>query len=429
MSQTRGQRPGALVGGKYRLVRRLAIGGMGEVWVARNRTTGAEVAVKLGRSDAGHDEAVARFRQEARLGASLSHRGIVRIFDFVEEPDGTPVLVMELLFGETLERSLQERGALASDEAIAITLCVLSALAHVHDAGLVHRDVTPANIFLAVDPDGQVTPKLVDFGIAKWNASDVRTADGCVLGTPRYMAPERIRGECEIDARSDLFSIAVVLYEMLTGVSPFAAASASASLAAVLEDVVDPAPELDPRLWVELRRALSKRAYQRHASAREMAEALRLAVGETDANLAQRLWRTPPAREKASRQGGLVGPAPSVDGHSIATEAPGAARRRAIAGWLAGALLTACLAAAGTVAIRHKRADRVLRPAPAAAPIDPPATTPSVEVPVRTGADPALGVPAASPVGSAMTPWPTPSPTQRARGQHRSKPVATTPGF
>src|SRR5260370_28637835 len=147
MSLARLPRPKMLIGGKYRLARQLAVGGMGEVWVARNQATAAEVAIKLCRGAAAHPEAVSRFRQEARLGAMLSNRGIVRIFDLVEETDGTLILVMELLRGETLERYLKARGPLSSTEAIAIVLPVLSALAHAHDLGVVHRDVTPANIF------------------------------------------------------------------------------------------------------------------------------------------------------------------------------------------------------------------------------------------------------------------------------------------
>src|SRR5277367_601875 len=118
--------PGAVVGGKYRLVRRIGSGGMGEVWVAKNRTTGADVAVKMGLGAAAREDSALRFRLEAQLGAMLAHRSIVRIFDLVEEDDGTLVLVMELLRGETLERYLQRRGSLPTAEAIAIAIPVLS---------------------------------------------------------------------------------------------------------------------------------------------------------------------------------------------------------------------------------------------------------------------------------------------------------------
>ncbi|HZU83153.1 MAG TPA: serine/threonine-protein kinase, partial [Polyangiaceae bacterium] len=138
--------PGARVGGKYKLVRRLASGGMGEVWVARNQATGADVAIKLCGRRAANEDVRLRFRHEARLGATLSHRSIVRTFDLVEGADGTLLLVMELLRGETLERYLKAHGPLPPASAIAIALPVLSALAHAHDFGVVHRDVTPANV-------------------------------------------------------------------------------------------------------------------------------------------------------------------------------------------------------------------------------------------------------------------------------------------
>ncbi|HEX3771032.1 MAG TPA: serine/threonine-protein kinase [Polyangiaceae bacterium] len=280
--------------GKYRLVRRLGAGGMGEVWLAENRDTGGAVALKRIRAAHGSEspdaEAGDRFRREARLAAKLGHRGIVRVFDLVDEPDGTLLLVMELLRGETLERHLARRGPLPPREAIAVVAAVLAALAHAHGAGIVHRDVTPANVFLAVDPDGHVTPKLLDFGLAKVPATGERhTVDGRALGTPRYMAPERIREQDTVDGRSDLFSAGVVLYELLTGVCPFAASTPAASLAAVLETVVDPDPRIDPRLWIELRRALAKRPYERHAGADAMRAALLAASGETDATVHEAL--------------------------------------------------------------------------------------------------------------------------------------------
>jgi serine/threonine-protein kinase len=296
------------VAGKFRLGRRLAVGGMGEVWVARNEATGADVALKmLRRGDADRERELQieeRFRHEARLSAMLSHRSIVKIFDLIQEPDGTLVLVMELLRGETLQAYLEKTGPRPSREAVAIVSPILSALAHAHERGIVHRDVSPANIFLAVDPDGHVTPKLVDFGIAKLvlvpgsppgrHPQPVMTIDGRVLGTPRYMAPERIRGSSEIDGRTDLFSIGVVLYETMTGVSPFSASSASASLAAVLERTVDADDRIEPRLWLEIQRAISKRQYERHASADELATALRAAIGESEGGLEGSLKRPPP---------------------------------------------------------------------------------------------------------------------------------------
>jgi serine/threonine-protein kinase len=287
--------PEALLGGKLRLIHRIGRGGMGDVWVARNEATQAEVAVKtLQRSERTptHDE---RFRREARLAATISHRNVVRIFDLVDDADGTLGLVMELLRGGTLEACMRERGPITTLHGIAVAVPILSALHHVHQKGIVHRDVKPANMFFAVEPDGHVIPKILDFGIAKLPAaSSPLTVDGSVLGTPHYMAPEQIRGQEDLDGRSDMFSLAVVLYEMLTGVRVFQRDSAAASLAAVLEHEVDPDPRIEPRVWVAISRALAKRPYERFATCAEFAEALRRAVDATEEDYALALQELSP---------------------------------------------------------------------------------------------------------------------------------------
>ncbi len=352
---------GAVVGRKYRLVRKIGAGGMGEVWIAVNETTGAEVAVKRVREDRRGD-AAARFRHEARLGAMLAHRGIVRIFNLVEEDgEGALLLVMELLKGETLERHLERRGPLATREALAIALPLLSALAHAHARGVVHRDVTPANVFLAVDPDGFVGPKLLDFGIARVpSAAERHTVDGKALGTPRYMAPERVREQDGLDGRSNLFSVGAVLYEMLTGVCPFAASTPAASLAAVLEAVVDPDSRIDARLWVELRRALAKQPYERPESAEAMAHALLAAAGETDASLAEALRGAPIVADEPAPASSNEGTR-TVGGHSMGAPAGDArsARRRA---W---AIAATAFVVGGAVTLWTAR--RTPSPPPAAA--------------------------------------------------------------
>ncbi|MDP9002863.1 MAG: serine/threonine protein kinase [Myxococcota bacterium] len=410
--------------GKYQLMRQLAVGGMGEVWVARNQATGAHVAVKVRRGDVANEEAALRFRHEARLGAMLSHRSIVRIFDLVEESDGTLLLVMELLRGETLERYARARGPLPTTEAIALALPVLSALGHAHDLRVVHRDVTPANIFLAMDPDGHVIPKLVDFGIAKLPASGFQTLDGRVLGTPRYMAPEQIRADNELDGRSDLFSMGVILYEMLTGSSPFAASSPSASLAAVLEAVVDPDPRVEPRVWIELQRALSKRAYERHKSAREMAEALRGASGVTEADLAAVLQRSLPSRDEATTDHPPFLPTPSVGGHSVGYTETLLARRGALTRWLVGGVIAACVALAATAAVRRTQKTSAF-PARSLA-----ETAAPLALAKSAGPSPLPTEPSIPAFSSASAPPSTAAsnPDRATRVKH-VKPVATTPGF
>ena len=225
---------GERIAGKYRLKSKIAQGGMGAVWVAKNELTGADVALKLLRPDGNAAaDVVERFRHEARLGGQLRHRSITRVFDLLEEADGTLVLVMELLRGETVQALMRRKTALDAREAIAIVVPILSALDHAHEMGIVHRDVKPANIFLSIDPDGTVLPKLFDFGIAKGGTQGFQTLEGRVLGTPAYMSPEQIRATAdELTGRSDLFSMGIVLYEMLTGAPPFDSSVPSAALAA-----------------------------------------------------------------------------------------------------------------------------------------------------------------------------------------------------
>jgi eukaryotic-like serine/threonine-protein kinase len=287
-----------LLGGKIRLIQRIGRGGMGDVWVARNEATQAEVAVKtLGATERTplHDE---RFRREARIAATISHRNVVRVFDLIDEPDGTLGLVMELLRGGTLEEAMRERGPFTATQAVALALPVLSAMHHVHQKGIVHRDMKPGNVFFAVEPDGHVIPKVLDFGIAKIPAAgSALTIDGNVLGTPHYMSPEQIRANDDIDGRSDMFSFATVLYEILTGVRIFHRDTAAASLAAVLEHEVDPDSRIEPRLWLAMQRALAKRPYERYATCADFADALRVAVQATDDQLAQALQELRPTTQ------------------------------------------------------------------------------------------------------------------------------------
>jgi serine/threonine-protein kinase len=278
--KTRSLQPGDRVARRLELLRPLGAGGMGTVWAARNLTTGAEVAIKL-LEVVGDDEAHAaeRFRHEAKLGAMLAHRNITRVFDLHEDEGGALVLVMELLQGETLEAWYKRNGTLSNREAVGVIVPILGALQQAHEHGVVHRDLKPSNIFLHIDPDGHVTPKLLDFGIAKTNDSSVETRAGDALGTPSYMSPEQVRASKQLDGRSDVFSIGVVLYEILTGENPFHAQTSSAALAHVLELEIDPDPRIEPRVWLEVQRALSKQAYERHPSAGALAEALSKAIG------------------------------------------------------------------------------------------------------------------------------------------------------
>ena len=220
---------GQIVAGKYELVRLLGKGAMGEVWLARHRSLGGEFAIKLVRPEAqeADDSAIARFQQEAQVSAKLSRktRHIVSVSDHGEDA-GFAYLVMELLDGESLEARLVRKGPLDLPETSAIVTQIARAIGQAHSEGIVHRDLKPANVFLTHDEDGRLLVKLLDFGIARTtNGPDKRspfaTGKDMVLGTPSYMSPEQARGLPTLDHRCDLWALAVVAYEALTGTIPW----------------------------------------------------------------------------------------------------------------------------------------------------------------------------------------------------------------
>ncbi|NOU33576.1 MAG: serine/threonine protein kinase [Polyangiaceae bacterium] len=281
---------GSTLAGKFRLQAPIGSGGMGVVWVARNETTHSDVAIKVlergYRKDAGE-----RFRQEARIGAMLAHRNVVRIFDLVEERDGALVLVMERLRGQTLADVLTARGPLSARCAVALAVGVLDALTHAHAQGFVHRDIKPANVFLSVESDGVLIPKVLDFGIARASRRKAPiTSDGLLLGTPEYMSPEQVRG-MPVDERSDVFAVGTVLYEMLVGTSPFAADSVNQALVATLERNVERPEGVELALWAVLEKALAKRREDRFPTARAFSMALLDALSASTDELSMSLQR------------------------------------------------------------------------------------------------------------------------------------------
>lgn len=252
----------------------------------------------------------------------------------------------------------------------------------------------------------------------------MHTATGEVLGTPRYVAPERIRAAPDVDGRADLFSLGVVLYEVLTGVSPFAATTASASLAAVLERTVDPDPSIDPRVWLELRRALAKQPYERHATARELATALRDAIGATDAELEAKLQTVSPRvapepEEVASGVAVVPATAPPDGSHGNP-----ASRARRMSTWLVSGLALAALIAGALALMRGSRPT----PSPSSAP--PPSVVSEAPAPPPPLPPPPVAT-ASAPVSVATvaTAAAAPAPSVPRIRPGKPRPVATTPGF
>ncbi len=279
MSVQAGQR----LGGRYQLVERVAIGGMGEVWRAHDDVLGRDVAVKAINASYAEDRSfLERFRAEARHTAALSHPGIANVYDYGEE-GGTAYLVMELVDGEPLSALLDREGRLPAGTTMDIVGQAAMALQAAHDAGMVHRDVKPGN--LIVRPDGVV--KITDFGIARAADAVPLTITGQVMGTAQYLSPEQASGE-SVSASSDLYSLGVVGFECLAGARPFDGDNpVSVGLAHVHEpppvlpaDVPEPAREL-------IARCLAKDPARRFASASELARsafAVRNRVGDAAAS-------------------------------------------------------------------------------------------------------------------------------------------------
>jgi serine/threonine-protein kinase len=269
----------ATIGGKYRLESLLGEGGNGEVWRAFNEQLEVAVAIKLLPSDLHSAELGARLRTEARAAAKLVHPGIVRVFDAGESEAGEPFIVMELLKGESLADAM-DRGPLAPVQAVQLLLPIIEALALAHSRGVVHRDLKPDNIFIAAE-GGATQPKLLDFGIAKLT-SDARsgtklTRAGTLLGSPDYMSPEQARGLPDIDHRSDIWSLCVVLYEAVSGQTPFSAPNCPALLRSIVEDAprpLDAIASVDSILAALVGRGLEKDRERRYSSSFELGQAL-----------------------------------------------------------------------------------------------------------------------------------------------------------
>jgi serine/threonine-protein kinase len=264
---------GQILGGRYRLIELLGQGGMATIYRAADTGLERDVALKLLRSEYLRDpDFSSRFRQEAQSAASLSHPNVVTVYDYGEDPSG-PFIVMELVDGEDLATILRRSGALPPRQAARIAAGVARALAAAHASGIVHRDVKPGNVLIG--RDGRV--KVVDFGIARAVAEAQITLPGTTLGSVHYFSPEQARGD-PATAASDIYSLGIVLYEMLTGVRPWEGDSAaSVALARLSGPIPDPAAgrgSVPPELAAITRTALAREPADRFPSASAMADAL-----------------------------------------------------------------------------------------------------------------------------------------------------------
>ncbi|HJK94060.1 MAG TPA: serine/threonine-protein kinase [Polyangiaceae bacterium LLY-WYZ-15_(1-7)] len=266
----RAARSGELVDGRYRLGRPIGRGGMGSIYEAEDEATGRTVAVKLLR----HAEDRARFLREAAMTAAVRHPHVVRTLDYggLEGAARGAYLVLERLRGETLRERLDGLGTFALPTCLTLLEQLLEALAAVHAAGIVHRDVKPANLFVTEGPPCAL--KLLDFGLGKaLDETEALTAEGVIVGTPGYLAPEQVRAD-PIDPRTDLHGFAVTAYELLTGLRPFRREGASQTYAAVLFHEPTPPsalrPAIPPAVDALLVRCLAKTPTERPESVAEV---------------------------------------------------------------------------------------------------------------------------------------------------------------
>jgi len=274
---------GSILDGRYRILRQLGAGGMGEVYEAEHIHIAKKVAIKLLHADvASSPEAVQRFRLEARAASLIGHRNIVEMLDFGRLPDGRIYMCMELVDGVPLSE-LTAR-PLPTDRLLDILIQIGQGLAAAHAKGIVHRDIKPANIVVTTGPGGEDIPKLLDFGIAKMAGSDAQnqlTRTGAIFGTPGYMAPEQAMGNA-MDARTDIYALGVILYQCFSGTLPFE----GSSFMGVLTQHITTEPEpvavraakngrrLPPRLAEVIHGCLQKNPLQRFQTMHDLVDAL-----------------------------------------------------------------------------------------------------------------------------------------------------------
>ena len=271
--------PGAMLAGKYRIERVIGQGGMGVVVQAHHLSLDEKVAIKLLLPGAlGNPSAVERFAREARAASKIKSEHVARVIDVGELDTGSPYMVMEYLEGRDLSSLLTERGAIAVDLAVLYVLQACEALAEAHSLGIVHRDIKPANLFLANRPSGPPAIKVLDFGISKSTLSTEHanlTKTTAVMGSPLYMSPEQMQSSKNVDARSDIWSLGIVLYELVTGQVPFQADTLPELVLAVVQREPPALETMQSNLPADfsavVRRCLAKDPSVRYASVGELA--------------------------------------------------------------------------------------------------------------------------------------------------------------
>ena len=432
---------GSTLANKYELVSVLGTGGMGVVYAALHRRLAQRVAIKMLRAEFLTDSKhVTRFEREARLAARLRSEHTVRIFDVDSTPAGVPYMVMELLEGRDLADEVDARGEVPPSELVLWMRQICVAVQEAHQAGVIHRDLKPSNVFLCKQGD-RTMAKVLDFGISKALQGGVgdftaSTTQDAMVGTPRYMSPEQVRGVGEIDGRSDIWAIGVMMYRVLAGTYPFDGASSAQIAVAIANNTAVSLrahrPELPGSLVAVVMKAIAKRPEDRFASAEELGAALAPFCDASDPSPARP--SSHPVSLASITVRGLT--SPTLGQPHVA--APPRRARLVVLGVL-GVVLVLSAIALPLVASRRRAAASP----PVAADLDPPpqasiassvalsaavaSAAPAVSTAVATTAAPPASSPALSP---ALSPASSPASSQgrkAAPSRPRSRPVQAAP--
>lgn len=283
-----GLAPGTIIAGRFQVESKLGEGGMGAVYRAINATTGRAIALKVMHPEfAIKKDVVRRFMREAKAATAIRHPNVIEVLDVVEGTDGEPVMVMELLDGEPLDTYMERTGPLALGEVARVMTPVVSAVGAAHSLGIIHRDLKPENIFLSRGSDGSVRAKVLDFGIAKvLDPNQINelvtksgaTRTGSMLGTPHYMSIEQACGEKDIDHRTDIWSMGIILYSMLSGRRPYEGENYGQILRALMTATPSPIQDLVPNLPENVvdivNRCMARAREERPQDLRELFEVL-----------------------------------------------------------------------------------------------------------------------------------------------------------
>jgi serine/threonine-protein kinase len=389
--------------GNYRVTSLLGEGGMGVVYLAQHPVIGRKVAIKLLHAVLARDpDIVARFFNEARAIHMIAHENIVEILDFGQTTDGQPYFIMEYLTGESLSDAVG-RGAMPVEEVETIGVQMCKALAAAHTKGIVHRDLKPHNVQLCRRADGAMLVKILDFGVAKILSSpdgnqSVKTRTGSLMGTPLYMSPEQCKGAGVLDHRTDIYSLGVMLYEMLAGRPPFMAEGVGELFAKhMLEDppqLTEFAPNTPPHMAAAIMKSLAKEPDARFASMDDFRKAL---VGEVKVTAPRPATVVPGSRRMSNTMAQTMSPKASTTLSSASSEidesleTPARSKKGLYLG-IAGAVAAAAAVIVAVLPSDKSKPDArpVATTAPNVAPAVPPVPPPPVKktVTIRFESDP-----------------------------------------